>query len=204
MNTARIIQVGSKKPKLTSIALDIFAFSISKNIEIHPIWIPREENCEADEISKDLDSDSWGIDSETFDYIQSKFGIFTYDRCADERNRKTNLFSSKFFCPGADGINAFTDDWSGHFNWFCPPISMIGAVLRHARQCKAEGVLLVPEWLSAKFWPFLVDIQGKFNKFVKDILVLCPYFFAYNKQAENIFTGYKDFRTFALRISFNE
>ena len=205
MNTARIIKVGRKKPKLTTIALDIFAFFISKNIEIHPIWIPREQNCEADKISKDLDSDSWGVDQDTFNFIQSKFGKFTYDRFADERNRKTKLFSDIYFCPGADGISTFTADWSEHFNWLCPPISLIGAGLRHMRRCKAECVLLVPEWHAAKFWPLLVDDQGRtFNAFVKEVLVLSPLFIAYNKKAENIFCSFKNFRTFVLRISLKE
>ena len=205
MNTARIIEVGSKKPKLTTIALDIFSISVAKNIEIHPIWIPREQNCEADKISKDLDSDSWGIDGETFNFIEENFGNFTYDRFADEFNRRTKLFSARYFCPGADGINAFTSDWSNHFNWLCPPISLIGTVLKHMYRCKADGVLLVPEWHASKFWPFLVDDQGKnFNNFVKRILVLDPFFIAFNKKAANIFSGHKKFRTFALLISFHE
>ena len=114
-----------------------------------------------DGLSKKLDSDSWGIDAESYNYIQSKFGIFTYDRFADHINSKVDKFDSNFFCPGANRVNTFSIDWKGELNWVCPPISQIGKSLKHFQSCKAKGVLLVPEWRSAYYWPLLIAENGK-------------------------------------------
>ncbi len=156
-NLPKIIESGSSKLPLTKIALEIFTISLRMNVELHPVWIPREDNVLADKISKSLDTDSWGIDSESFAFIESHFGKFTYDRFADHENTKVQRFSSKFFCPNAEDVDAFTQDWSGEFNWICPPISHIGKALAHLKLCKAEGVFLLPEWRAAYFWPLFIN-----------------------------------------------
>ena len=189
---------------LTEVALDIFSLCLSLNVEIRPIWIPREQNTVADEISKFRDSDSWGIDWETFDFLQRNFGVFTCDRFADHENCKVNCFNSRYFCPGAEEIDAFTADWSGHFNFLCPPVALIGRAIKHCKLCRAEGVLICPEWKSAYFWPLLVNRHGRdFKSFVLDYRVLDPYFITFNGSGDsNVFQGFAKFRTLALRIRF--
>ena len=79
-NVARIISVGSRKPVLHELSIDIFNLCMRFDISIQPSWIPREDNVFADYLSKSKDTDDWGIDLESFEYIQSKFGLFTFDR----------------------------------------------------------------------------------------------------------------------------
>ena len=203
-NIPKIIEVGSGKLHLTEVALEIFSLILKLNIEIRPVWIPREDNTIADGISKFKDSDSWGVDEETFDFVQGCFGEFTFDRFADHENHRVSRFSSRYFCPGAEDIDAFTADWARHFNYICPPVSLIGRAIRHCKMCGAEGVLICPEWKSAYFWPLLVEKRGKtFRSFVKDYRVLDPHFITFNESARsNVFCGFARFRTLALRISF--
>ena len=92
------------------------------------------------------------IDNETFELIESKFGVFTYDRFASDLNAKTIKFNSKFYCPNSFGVNAFAYDWKHELNWLCPPINLIGKALSHIELCRAKGVLFVPFWPSAYFW----------------------------------------------------
>ena len=176
LNTARIIQKGSRKPHLQKIAFEIFELCLKHDIVILTRWVPREQNTLADEISKYIDSDDWGIDFETFEYIQQRYGNFTFDRFASSQNTKVDRFNSKFYCPGSSGVNAFTHDWSYELNWLCPPISLIGACLRHMKLCKARGVLFIPEWKSAYFWPLLTPNGRIFYDFVKEYLYLQPFF----------------------------
>ena len=56
------------------------------------------------------------------------------------------------------------------------PIALVGETLKHAGLCKCRGVLLVPEWKSAYFWPLLIPDGVDFFPFVHDYLVLDPYF----------------------------
>ena len=48
-------------------------------------------------------------------------------------------------------------------------------VLRHAERCNAQGVLVLPMWESAPFWPLLYYIHANYNgwaPFVLDWLAL--------------------------------
>ena len=202
VNVSRIIQVGSRKPDLHCLALDIFDLCIQFNLHIQPSWIPREENEFADMISKFVDTDSWTIDLETFSFIESKFGKFTVDRFSDDLNKKCSRFNSRFFCPGTESVNCFTCDWSNDFNWLCPPISLIGATLKHMRLCRAKGVLLVPNWPSSYFWPLLSSDGETFNDFIKSYLLLDPYFINY-AGCKSVFDGHAKFFTLALLLCFD-
>ena len=203
-STAKIIEVGSCKPYLNQIAVEIFEKSLNYGCQIHPLWIPREENVRADHISKIRDTDSWGIDAESFLFIQNKFGRFTFDRFADNLNCKTPDFSSRYYCPGTCYVNAFTENWAGHFNWICPPVSLISAALDHAKVCKAISVFLIPEWPSSYFWPKIIEKGGiTFKSFVKGVLVLDPYYISSNEENESaIFKGFRSFRALAILVDF--
>ena len=188
-NVSRIINVGSTKEDLQNAAVDIFKICMESDIEIVSKWIPREENQLADSISKYKDTDDWGIDSETFHFIQAQYGEFSIDRFANASNAKLPRFNTKFYCPGSENVNAFTCNWANEFNWLCPPVSLIGHVLKHAKICAAKGVLLVPEWKSSYFWPLLTPDGRIFFDFVKDFLVLDPYFLS-NDTDNSVFNGF--------------
>ena len=86
----------------------------------------------------------------------------------------------------------------------CPPISQIRRALKHFETCKAAGVLCIPEWRSAYFWPLLVENRGvQFRKFVKGFLLLDPFYSTSNESAvSSIFQGFMKFRTLALLVNF--
>uniref|UniRef100_A0A7M5UXS3 Reverse transcriptase domain-containing protein n=1 Tax=Clytia hemisphaerica TaxID=252671 RepID=A0A7M5UXS3_9CNID len=106
-NSCRIIKSGSTKQHLQNLAIEIFNFCVINNTTIFPTWIPRDENCVSDRISKSIDTDNWSIDMESFNYILSQFGVITVDRFADNLNAKVERFNSREFCPGSSGVNAF-------------------------------------------------------------------------------------------------
>ena len=201
LNVTRIIKNGSTKEHLQALAVEVFQRCLFYDVEIVPCWIPREENILADEISKTVDTDNWSIDADTFQLIQQRFGNFTIDRFADNSNCKVVRFNSKFFCPGTENVNAFTENWRDEFNWLCPPVSLIAKTLRHMKYCKAVGVLLVPNWRSSYFWPLLTFDGINFDTFVKDILIVNPYF-SCEAGLQTAFRGYANFLTYALLIDF--
>jgi len=83
-------------------------------------------------------------------------------------------------------------------NWICPPLSLIGDVLKHFRICKARGTLLVPVWQSAYYWPLLYPDGLHFAKIVKSHLVVSPFYTSTCN--ESVFHGYKKFKALALEI----
>ena len=200
-NVSRILQVGSPKNHLQDLALEIFALRVEFDMKIIPCWLPRGENELADAISKYNDTDDWGIDHETFAYIQDKFGFLDIDRFADPNNTKLARFDARYHCPGCENVNTFTANWADDFNWWCPPIALIADTLNHAKLCQASGVLLIPEWPSAYFWPLISPNGKSFDNFVKDFLLLDPYYIG-SAASNSAFDGFASFRSLALLIQF--
>ena len=174
-NACHILSVGSTKPHLQSLALEIFFHCSKFNIFMHPTWVPREQNQIADHYSKYNDTDDWSIDNKSFITISKRYGPFTVDRFADNRNRKTKRFNSKFYCPETESVNCFTNDWNGENNYLCPPTNLIGSTIRHLRICNASGTLIVPVWPSAYYWPIIFPRQIVAS-FVKDVFIFEPFY----------------------------
>ena len=198
----RIINSGSTKDHLQEIAIHIYNICIQNNIRLYPSWIPRDQNKKADAISKELDTDNWSIDNETFFYIKSIYGNFTVDRFADHVNNKVKTFNSKLYCPGTDSVNAFSCNWENDFNWLCPPIHLISKTIQHLKNCSAKGVLFVPFWPSSYYWPLLTSDGKNFKDFVKHFIMLDPYFVNYSDK-KCIFEGFTSFYSMALLLDFS-
>ena len=66
------------------------------------------------------------------------------------------------------GVDAFTENWGNIFGLFVPPIILVARVIKKMKFQSVKGVLVVPAWQSANFWPLLCTKEGFFNKQVKD------------------------------------
>ena len=199
-SASRILTIGSSKPHLQQLSTEIFHYCSKNNIKLSPEWTPREENRCADYFSQIKDTDSWSIDKETFNFINSRFGQFTVDRFADDENKQLPTFNSRYYCPGTSHVNAFTADWSRDNNWLSPPISLIGSTIKHLKACKGQGTLLVPAWESSYFWPLIFPNGIETASFIKGILAVDPYYHSYNEG--NVFNGHKSFKALALKLKF--
>ena len=101
-------------------------------------------------------------------------GPHTVDRFASHYNSQLPWFNSQFWNPGSKAVDTFTLDWSDENNWLCPPVYLVPRVIQHARKCKAQGTLVVPEWPSAPFWPILFPEESKSAPFVTIVSVDSP------------------------------
>ena len=171
-NVARILRVGSRREHLQAIALDVFFLIVHNQIQLEPEWIPRELNEQADYLSRIVDFDDWQLNPEIFSELDGIWGPHTVDRFANNVNTQLARFNSRYWNPGSEAIDAFTVNWAGENNWLCPPVMLIGRVIRHAQVCKAAGTLVVPVWPSAPFWPILCQTGSQFAEFVSEIIEL--------------------------------
>ena len=165
-----IVGAGSGKPHLHCLAERIFNLCEEYNVHLRPRWIPREWNAEADALSKDYDYDNWEVSERVFNCISERWGPFTVDRFASNQNAKLRRFNSKHFCQGTEHIDALSIDWQGENNYVVPPVFLVPKVVLHIRSSACQGVLFVPRWPSAAFWPLLIDEAGHFRDFVVDYL----------------------------------
>ena len=171
-SAVQIIQNGSMKESCHKLALDINEFCSKNSIVLNVQWIPRENNKDADELSRMadlLDTDDWGLSSSFFKLLENKFGPFTVDCFGNFYNCKVDKFYSLFLTPGTAGVNAFAFDWHSENCLLVPPVAVIGRVLYHLLACKARGTLVVPFWKSAFYWPLLCHT---FRPYIKDLLVV--------------------------------
>eukprot|EP00111_Clytia_hemisphaerica_P009430 TCONS_00027673-protein len=152
-----IVSKGSRKKHLQDLALDIFNFCAASLITLKINWIPREENETADEISKYIDFDDWQITDEFFTFLNKRWGPFSVDRFARPENTKLPRFNSKFFVPGSEAVDAFSENWSNEINYVVPPVDLIPEALKFILHSQCKGTLVIPLWKSAPFWSMIRD-----------------------------------------------
>ena len=203
-NVVRIVLYGSRKPTLQEEALAIFATCVNHQIRLEPEWIPRGENEFADYLSKSVDYDDWMLNPEVFQDLDTRWGPHTVDRFADMYNCQLERFNSRYWSPGTEGVDTFTCNWKGENNWWCPPVHLIPRLLRHAEATEAEGTLIMPQRISAPFWPLLFPDGRQAASFVKQIMKLPNQddLFLPSQSGLNIFKGLPNTPVLALRISF--
>ena len=199
-----IITKGSMKTELQDIAYSIFRMCLSQSISLEIEWIPRSENEKSNYLSKILDFDDWGISFAVLDMIQSRYGALQVDWFASNYNAKLPKFYSRFWNPSCAGVDAFAESWGNQFGLFVPPISIIYRVIKKMIVDRVYGVLVIPCWKSAVFWPFICP-NGVFRNEIADWFDLPTerHFYVKCKNGGGLF-GNTDlhFRMLALKVDF--
>ena len=157
-NVIAILNKGSMKKDLNSLATAIYKLCLEHAIDITLEWVPRQFNEQADFLSKVIDQDDWSITDNVFQLYEKQFGGFTIDLFANDKNKKCKKFYSKWWCLGTSGMDAFAYDWSNEFCWAVPPPSLISKALIHAKKCKADCLFVVPKWEASPFWPLITHM----------------------------------------------
>ena len=200
-----IVHNGSKVTDLQSLALSVFNVCARSGISLEMKWIPGSFNCQADLLSRTIDFDDYTINDNVFHMLDCKWGRHTVDRFACSYNAKISRYNSRFYQPGAEAVDAFTQTWDCENNWILPPVSQISRVIFHARACKAVGTLVIPMWKSSYFWVLLRDDGNHWNAFVHYWITLPRFKHLFIRgRAKNRHNGSKDlsFSVVALRLNF--
>ena len=169
-NIVTVIKRSSMIVDLHNLALRIFSITSAANIRLRMIWVPRSQVERADCLSRIVDVDDWQIDNYWFKVITNHFGVPHIDRFAEDHNAKLPRFNSKFYSRRAEAIDAFTCNWSNDFNYLVPPLFLVPRVADYLHLCKGYGILIVPYWRAAFFWPCIARLMNSI--FVKDVLWL--------------------------------
>lgn len=170
-NCVKIVEKGSMKPELQMLASSIYKMCIEKCISLEIVWIGRELNCKADEYSRMIDYDDYGVSQEFFEYIDSLYGPHDVDRFANDYNHKVKRFNSKFWVPNCESVDAFSVHWGGSNNWLVPPVCLVPRALNHLRHCQAKGTFVLPYWPSSAFFPILYSEVSEFSMFLVETLI---------------------------------
>ena len=191
-----ILRKGSMKFDLQCLSLDIAKLCLDLHTCLQVQWIPRLYNQIADDLSKEIDFDDWGVSHLFFSFMDNLWGPHTVDRFADDYNAKLPNFNSKFWCPNSSQVDTFSVSWELHNNWLVPPIALIGQAIKHVRTCHALATLVVPYWPSAPFWPLLFSRLSSFSFIVKQTIKFADstHIFVQGRNSKSIF-GTTNFRS---------
>ena len=207
-NVVRIVEVGSGKPELLQIAYSIYFSCVEHGITLKMDWVPRSLNEIADSLSRIIDYDDWAISDILFQRFNAMWGPHTVDRFADEHNKKVKRFNSRYWNPGSEAVDAFTEKWTNENNWLVPPINMIAMTVLHMKADRAIGTLIVPNWPSAPFWPLLACSKSNQIQFIPQVIAFRRFpastdSFVVGRSGRTIFKEITPrFHMLALRLSF--
>ena len=205
-NVPLCLSKGSRIPAQQAEAVHVFrlvhSFAMAK---LETIWVPREQNREADALTHMHDSDDWQLDPAVFRNLDARWGPHSIDRFSSHTNHLIPTFNSRFWCPGTHGVDAFAQkDWAAHNNWCNAPFSRIGQVLAILAHQGAVATLITPFWPSALWWPALMERAGQFFRpIVRDCVELTPspgLFRPGLSMANQAGVGRPNWRVLALRI----
>jgi hypothetical protein len=159
MNAAGILEKGSSKFRLQNYAKFCFNICRDYNITLKTVWIPRCLNNAADFLSKMVDYEDYTVQHWFYQLaIQLSGFVPNFDRFANNWNAKCENFNSLTYCVGSKGVNAFSYSWGGKAkNWLFPPPRLIMQTVLQLEKSAGKGLLLVPQWKSSAFYPFLKE-----------------------------------------------
>ena len=168
-----IHRVGSMKPRLQKLAVEMWQLEKEYNMVVEWEWQPRtvEAVVCADKISKDFDFSDFRLSGEDFKMLDKRFGPFSCDFFASDLTYRMKPFVARYKCEGASGVDAFSMEW-GKGGFFHPPVNKIVEMVRYAREQGAQGTLVTPSWEDSTFWAYLKLVDGlvermRFRPFLK-------------------------------------
>ena len=90
--------------------------------------------------------------------MSSSYGGFSIDRFASDYNKKCSRFNSRWWVLGCEKLNSLELSWEGENNWLVPPPNLILECLNKIKNDNFLGVLVIPEWKGAVYWPFVQNL----------------------------------------------
>lgn len=193
-NLVSFLSKGSSKPQIHEDVVHVLKTARDLKLSIIPIHLLREDPRikEADAGSKFRDSDDWSIAQSCFEQLNKEFGPFTVDLFAAHNNAKCTKFYSLHWSPGTSGVDAMAHSWREEVCWICPPVAKAAEVVRRLLTTTVTGVLIVPKWPRARFWPFLFpDGRTPADK-IKQIKEIRPWI-TQNQAAKSVLSGVPEF-----------
>ena len=98
-------------------------------------------------------------------------------------------------------MNAFSLDWKElGFVFACPPPGLAGPAIKQFVKQRARGVLVVPNWPSARFFPLLSKDGTSGRRFVLRLKRWRPFLYKGEDVKSDMFAGRPAFDFLALMI----
>lgn len=194
---------GSSKKHLQEMALKIYQVSKKNGTRLSVVWKSRADPrlVLADDFSRALDLDDWGVDEETFVELSVRAGPFDCDLFASDSNHRCKKFFSRIASNKAMGRDAFLHDWGKLGKVFaCPPPKLLSSVLRQFAACEAIGGLIVPRWYTLYAWPLICEDGRHLNRIFVNGKSVQPFLRKGEHVKSKVFSGFTPFPFLSLKV----
>ena len=84
---------------MQSLARKIHSFLFERSMTIFPVWLPRDQNVLADQISKFESLDDWEVSFDIFAFFDMRWGPHDFDLFASHSNAKNSILKSLVRAP---------------------------------------------------------------------------------------------------------
>ena len=162
------------------VAQRIWRFMLKRGNWLTVAHCPGVENVEADKASREFKEDiEWSLKQEIFDKICKHFDMkIEIDLFASRLNNKVERYSAWHPDPGAEFVDAFSENWGGGKKVYVfPPFGILPRVLQKFKRDNAEGLVVIPFWTTKAWftmWAHMLVQRPILIKNVNKILFL-PY-----------------------------
>ena len=160
------------------LAQQIWEWCIVSNVWLTVVHIPGKENTEADRESRLSRREiEWTLQKSLFKAASDKLGVTpNIDIFASRLNYQLKPYIAFQPDPEAHTINAFHMSWRYWDFYAFPPFSVIPRVLQKISVEETTGLLIVPNWATQTWWPYLMNMLIDFALLLprKDNMLYLP------------------------------
>lgn len=154
---AYIRHMGGPSPRLSRLAVAVWAEAMENGIWLHSAHIAGKLNTEADYWSRKPDKHNWRLHPGLFKFIDRIWGPHTVDRFANCQNAQVSRFNSRYWEPLSEGVDALAQtNWGVENNFVNAPFCLIPRVLEILKSQKAVATIIAPEWRAM---PWLMTLK---------------------------------------------
>ena len=131
---------GTHSKLLCQLSLDLWNWSLSRQIHISARYIPGISNKHADHMSRRLRlTAEWKLNPILFQRIVAVYGMPQIDLFATRVNTQLRMFVSWIPDPQSAAIDAFSVQWSDPLSYVFPPFSLIMRCVQRIKKSERES-----------------------------------------------------------------
>ena len=200
-NAYNIGQGGGHSPAIVEIMKMIFDLAWRCGWQIQVEYLPGLDNGRADHLSRvnSWETSDWKLNPSDFQHLIRRWGPLEIDLFASMLNSQLPRYFSFRHDPLTSGVDALSHCWTDLRAYANPPFILMDKVLQKVRADQATIVLVFPCWLTAAWWPLLLE------RLVEDPVVLPwrPDLFLHSSCGNEEPSGKAGWRACAARVSGN-
>lgn len=149
---------GSKSRECNDVANRVWKWCKERNVWLTIAHIPGKKNTEADEKSRKFDDRTeWQLNPKFFQFLTKELGQPDIELFASKLNCQLQTYISWHRDPDAVAVDAFSVDWGQwNFIYVFAPFSLAMRVLSKWRTDCAEGMIILPHWPTAPWFPVML------------------------------------------------